>query len=186
MRAPPGTTPRFLVRGGASAPAWAFILFMGVGSRRAADQFIIESQALLSTSQGMRDLALGVCTGCAVVVGGLYVLGAWAGTATTLPHDQRRRAGGTGTPMPVRSTTASGVAPGGGSAVYESTKAVDEYLLFHFADPSTLMPYAFGPQEATRFPQRCAELVRSAEYSLARERRMCCSYRSRAGEATGL
>lgn len=68
----------------------------------------------------MKDLALGVFTGCAVVIGGLYVLGAVAGTTTV--HDQRKRAGGTGTPMPVRSTTASGVAPGGGSAVYESEK----------------------------------------------------------------
>jgi hypothetical protein len=32
----------------------------------------------------------------------------------------------------VRSTAASGVAPGGGAAVYESARAVQEYLAFHF------------------------------------------------------
>lgn len=106
----------------------------------------------------MKDLALGVFTGCGVVIGGLYLVGAMAGTAAT--HDSRKRAGGSATPMPPRSTTASGVAPGGGPAIYESSKAVDEYLLFHYAEPNVLMPYAFGPHGGTRFPQRCAELVR--------------------------
>lgn len=140
---------------------------MGVGPA-----LLTESHALLLTTRAMKDLALGVCTGCAVVVGGLYVLGAMAGTAST--HDQRRRAGGTGTPMPVvRSTTASGVVAGGGPDVYESSKSVDEYLLFHFADPSVLMPYSFGPLDATRFMQRCAELVRNTSpvRLLRRERR---------------
>jgi len=46
-----------------------------------------------------------------------------------------RKRAGTGLPgdAPVRSTTSSGVGePGGGAAVYESSKAVDEYLLFHY------------------------------------------------------
>lgn len=48
-----------------------------------------------------------------------------------------RKRAGTGLPgdsaSGVRSTTSSGVGePGGGAAVYESSKAVDEYLLFHY------------------------------------------------------
>lgn len=53
----------------------------------------------------------------------------------------------------VRSTTASG------SQVYESRRAVDEYLLFHYGDASDVMPYAFGPAAALDFPRRLAELV---------------------------
>ena len=29
----------------------------------------------------------------------------------------------------------------GGSAVYETAKAVDEYIQFHYADPADLLPY---------------------------------------------
>lgn len=52
----------------------------------------------------------------------------------------------------VRSTAASG------SMVYESERAVHEYLLLHFGESKDLMPYPFGPQEALHFPQRCAQL----------------------------
>lgn len=38
---------------------------------------------------------------------------------------------------------------------YETDKAVSEYLLFHYAPPEVLMPWAFGPREATGFPERC-------------------------------
>eukprot|EP01006_Ploeotia_vitrea_P045547 TRINITY_DN66951_c2_g6_i1.p1 TRINITY_DN66951_c2_g6~~TRINITY_DN66951_c2_g6_i1.p1 ORF type:complete len:281 (-),score=32.07 TRINITY_DN66951_c2_g6_i1:196-1008(-) len=51
----------------------------------------------------------------------------------------------------VRSTTASG------STVYESAKAVDEYLQFHFATAEEFMPYSDGPKDALEFPKRCAE-----------------------------
>lgn len=54
----------------------------------------------------------------------------------------------------VRSTAASG------SAVYESTRAVHEYLLLHFGDPEVLMPYSFGPKDALNFPVRSAEICR--------------------------
>jgi putative 4-mercaptohistidine N1-methyltranferase len=52
----------------------------------------------------------------------------------------------------VRSTASSG------SQVYESERAVSEYLLFHFGADSDMMPYKQGPKEALNFPQRLAEL----------------------------
>jgi protein-L-isoaspartate O-methyltransferase len=55
----------------------------------------------------------------------------------------------------VRSTAASG------SMVYESARAVSEYLLFHFGESNLLMPYNFGPVEATNFPSRVANICNS-------------------------
>lgn len=52
----------------------------------------------------------------------------------------------------VRSTAASG------SQVYESTRAVYEYIQFHYGDSHDLMPYKFGPSEALSFPRRTAEI----------------------------
>lgn len=52
-----------------------------------------------------------------------------------------------------RSTTASG------SLVYESRRAVDEYLQFHYAPKEEVLPYAFGPAEALDFPARVAALA---------------------------
>jgi len=86
--------------------------------------------------------------------------------------------------LSVRSTTDSGVA---GSGVYETAKAVDEYVQFHYADPADLLPYPVSlsfplpaprrkrrvvcqrnhsppsqvdviPTAALDFPARCAEL----------------------------
>lgn len=53
----------------------------------------------------------------------------------------------------VRSTTASG------STVYESERAVQEYLLTHYGRPNQLLPFP-GPIEATNFPMRCAEICK--------------------------
>lgn len=67
----------------------------------------------------------------------------------------------------VRSTTASG---SGGSAVYETKRAVDEYLLFHYGDASTpdlLMPYSFGPKEALDFTKRTALLCSKFRFKSA-------------------
>lgn len=55
----------------------------------------------------------------------------------------------------VRSTAASG------SGVYESKRAVDEYLLFHYGSPELLMPYEFGPRSALGFMDRVANLATS-------------------------
>ncbi len=44
--------------------------------------------------------------------------------------------------------------------LYETEKLLEEYLLLHYGDPKTTLPWAFGPREALEFPARCvAELV---------------------------
>jgi putative 4-mercaptohistidine N1-methyltranferase len=58
----------------------------------------------------------------------------------------------------VRSTASSGTGASSGSSVYESTRAVHEYLLFHYGAADVLMPYSFGPHAALSFPQRTAEI----------------------------
>ena len=67
----------------------------------------------------------------------------------------------------VRSTAASGTGASSGSSVYESIRAVHEYLLFHYGDTNVLMPYNFGPHTALSFPQRTAELC--AKFSPQRD-----------------
>ncbi len=52
----------------------------------------------------------------------------------------------------VRSTAASG------STVYESDRAVHEYLLTHYGSVDDQMPFAFGPRQHTELPRRCAEI----------------------------
>lgn len=42
-----------------------------------------------------------------------------------------------------RSTTSSA---GGGAAAYETKKAVDEYIQFHYGAAEDLLPYANGPK----------------------------------------
>ncbi len=74
-----------------------------------------------------------------------------AGVAVHWAYQRRRRDAAT-TSSTVRSTTASG------SVVYESSRAVDEYLLFHYLPGSQLCPYELAPVEALDFPKRCADL----------------------------
>ena len=50
----------------------------------------------------------------------------------------------------VRSTTASG------STVYESARATDEYLQFHFAPPDEILPYNDAPRSGLDFLPRLA------------------------------
>lgn len=96
-------------------------------------------------------VTLGAAT-VVLVTGTLYLVGAAAGSmavstpqGASLTHDVRagrKRQGTVGAPgAPAsgapKSTTSTGVgAPGSGSAVYETNKAVDEYLLFHYAPVS--------------------------------------------------
>lgn len=54
--------------------------------------------------------------------------------------------------------------------MYESRRAVDEYLLFHYGDASDVMPYAFGPGAALDFPRRLAELCVVASASAGNKR----------------
>ena len=56
------------------------------------------------------------------------------------------------------STASTGPSAGGGPAVYETKRAVNEYLQFHFGDPNDVLPYRDGPHDALRFTQRCADL----------------------------
>jgi hypothetical protein len=63
-------------------------------------------------------VAMGAAVGGAVAYYGLCLARPTSGRAKAAPA--------------VRSTAASGVAPGGGAAVYESARAVQEYLAFHF------------------------------------------------------
>lgn len=43
---------------------------------------------------------------------------------------------------------------------YETQSLLEEYLLLHYAEPETVLPYGFGPREALNFPARCvSELV---------------------------
>ncbi len=42
---------------------------------------------------------------------------------------------------------------------YESERAVAEYLLFHYGDENTALPWEFGPSSALHFPERCVALA---------------------------
>lgn len=64
----------------------------------------------------------------------------------------------------VRSTAASG------SQVYESHRAVNEYLLAHFGAAADQMPYQFGPVDGTQFPFRLAQLCSKHREGLAKRR----------------
>ena len=66
----------------------------------------------------------------------------------------------------VRSTAASG------SMVYESSRAVSEYLLAHFGHEQDQMPYKFGPMDGTRFPERLASLCMKQRDGLSKKRAM--------------
>jgi len=47
--------------------------------------------------------------------------------------------------------------------IYESTRLVREYLLFHYGEPDEVLPWKTGPREALRFAQRCVrELINSS------------------------
>ncbi len=74
----------------------------------------------------------------------------------------RRASSSSSSAAAVRSTTDSGVS---GSSVYETARAVDEYLQFHYARAADLMPYPPGvaPTAALEFPERCASLCLGAE-----------------------
>ena len=92
------------------------------------------SSSSASSSQPMHRAALLVLAG--------------ATAASVLPALWRRlrrplAAAAAGPADASRSTTSSA---GGGVAAYESRKAVDEYLQFHFGKPEEVMPYDCGPK----------------------------------------
>jgi 5-histidylcysteine sulfoxide synthase/putative 4-mercaptohistidine N1-methyltranferase len=42
---------------------------------------------------------------------------------------------------------------------YETESIFNEYMTLHFGAPEMQMPFKFGPENASQFPQRCAELL---------------------------
>jgi hypothetical protein len=64
------------------------------------------------------------------------------GSASGSPAEPASLPDGPKKEVAVRSTTNSGV------AVYESSRAVEEYLQFHYAPASDILPYDFGPVTA--------------------------------------
>ena len=49
---------------------------------------------------------------------------------------------------------------------YETTKALSEYLLFHYGKPEEVLPWDFGPRDALNYPTRCvSECVASDRLS---------------------
>ncbi len=71
--------------------------------------------------------------------------------------------------MSVRSTTASG------SQVYESKRAVDEYLFFHYGEQAVQMPYSFGPSGALGFTTRTADICNRVASAKGRALDVGCS-----------
>ena len=41
--------------------------------------------------------------------------------------------------------------------IYESDRVLNEYLLFHYGEPSEILPYTFGPHDALNFHVRCIQ-----------------------------
>lgn len=75
---------------------------------------------------------------------------------------QFKRALSTTAPKVVRSTAASGSTITG-SSVYENSRAVAEYLLFHYGKPEELFPHSlkYAPVHALNFPARVAHICGS-------------------------
>ena len=46
--------------------------------------------------------------------------------------------------------------------VYETERALSEYLLFHYGRKADLMPWKSGPHEALQYPLTCALLLLTA------------------------
>ena len=112
--------------------------------------------SLMRTGSTQYSTAMGAAVGLAVgtaLSGACARQGVRSAAAATSPRVFSTAAAA----ATVRSTTDSGVA---GSSVYETDRAVDEYLQFHYAKSSDLMPYGdhVAPTAALEFPQRCARL----------------------------
>ena len=46
---------------------------------------------------------------------------------------------------------------------YETSKALSEYLLFHYGKPEEVLPWCFGPSDALDYPLRCVSKCVAAE-----------------------
>lgn len=76
----------------------------------------------------------------------------------------------------VRSTAASG------SVVYESSRAVEEYLAFHYSPKETAMPYNLSIPDALDFPARMAAIA--AKHSLPERRKVAYDVGCSVGRGT--
>ena len=46
---------------------------------------------------------------------------------------------------------------------YETSKALSEYLLFHYGKPEEVLPWRFGPSDAIGYPARCVSKCAAAD-----------------------
>lgn len=99
-----------------------------------------------------RDLIVGLTAGAAAGV-----------VASALFSYLRGRSAGV-TAAPATAATASAdistTSSGHSGNVYETKKAVAEYLQFHFGKDSDILPYAEGPHSALNFATRCVMRAR--------------------------
>lgn len=93
-----------------------------------------------------RSTAIAVSAGFAAGVGAALL---WAAARPA------KADGGSGGDDAVASGAASTTSSGHSGSVYESSKAVSEYLQFHFGSAKDLLPYADGPHSALNFASRC-------------------------------
>ena len=113
-------------------------------------------------SGGGSSYSLTISTGSTPAMQRALLLLAGATAASVIPALWRRlqRRGvlpaAAGAPDASRSTTSSA---GGGVAAYETRKAVDEYLQFHFGKPEEIMPYDCGPKVAAGLPVGCGDVL---------------------------
>ena len=105
--------------------------------------------ALMSVS---RDFVKGAAVGGALGAAVAFFLALRAGNKAEVAASS-----GGAAPEGTVSTTNSGLvaaASGSGGNVYETTTAVTEYIMFHYAEPADILPYAVGPQNALQFAER--------------------------------
>jgi hypothetical protein len=86
-----------------------------------------------------KALLLGAAGGAALALGALHLIHFKGIVGLCTPSAGK----GAGEDMEDRSTTSS---VGGGAAAYETRKAVDEYLQFHYGRDEDLLPYTAGPK----------------------------------------
>ena len=53
---------------------------------------------------------------------------------------------------------------------YETSKALSEYLLFHYGKPEEVLPWCFGPSDALGYPIRCVSKCVATERLTANAR----------------
>ena len=53
---------------------------------------------------------------------------------------------------------------------YETSKALSEYLLFHYGKPEEVLPWDFGPSDALDYPARCVSECVAADRLAANAR----------------